>query len=197
MGSSNKTKCWNFGIEFSKKQGYCPDCGTISIRRFNQAESFEQIVRSNPKNGLQCSCCGSLYPSNQDKCLICNALASDGFAVSVAHMSKKDIESIKTPIKVEGARLTRKRVQELSKTVRRAKSGLTICVACGNRISTKAESCPHCGEPTGVHVCPKCGGINAKPISGASKATSIVLWGPFAVNKVLSKFQCKDCGHKF
>ena len=45
--------------------------------------------------------------------------------------------------------------------------------------------------------CPKCGGTNTKIISGASKAGSIFLWGPYAANKVLSQYQCNDCGHKF
>lgn len=197
MSTSNKTKCWKCGTEFSKKQGYCPNCDTISASRFRQAESFEQIVRSNPKVGLQCSCCGSLYPNNQDKCLICNSLAADGFAVSISNLSKKEVEAIKTPIKVEGAKLTRKRMREVSVNVRRTKPGLTVCAACGSRISTKAEACPQCGEPTGIHICPRCGSANTKIITGASKATSIVLWGPFAANKVLSKYQCKDCGHKF
>lgn len=74
---------------------------------------------------------------------------------------------------------------------------LASCSACNKQISTKAESCPHCGHPTGVHVCPKCNSTNTKVISGSSKATSIFLWGPFAANNVLSKFQCKDCGHKW
>lgn len=73
----------------------------------------------------------------------------------------------------------------------------TICTACNSQISMRAESCPRCGQPTGVHVCPNCRSTNTKVISGASKAASIVLWGPFAANKVLSKLQCKDCGHKF
>ena len=73
----------------------------------------------------------------------------------------------------------------------------TRCTACSEPISTKAESCPHCGQPTGIHVCPKCQSINTKVISGANKAASIFLWGPFAANKVVSKFQCKDCGHKW
>ena len=197
MSKSNKTKCWKCATEFSKKQGYCPSCGTISISRFNQAESLERIARIDPKIGLQCTRCGSLYPNNQDKCLVCNALAADGFAVSISSMSKKEVEAIKTPIKVEGSKLTQKRMRELSINVRRAKPGLTACAACGNRISTKAESCPQCGEPTGIHICPKCSSANTKIISGASKATSIVLWGAFAANKVLSKYQCKDCGHKF
>lgn len=73
----------------------------------------------------------------------------------------------------------------------------TECSACNNQISIKAEVCPHCGNPTGIHVCPKCGSTNTKTISGASKAASVLLWGPFAANKVVSKYQCKACWHKF
>lgn len=71
------------------------------------------------------------------------------------------------------------------------------CVTCRKLISNKAESCPHCGNPTNVHVCPKCSSINTKIITGTSKAASIFLWGAFAANKVVSKFECKDCGHRF
>ena len=71
------------------------------------------------------------------------------------------------------------------------------CSSCYKLISYKAESCPHCGNPTGIHVCPRCSSINTKVITGASKATSIFLWGVFAANKVVSKFECKDCGHKW
>lgn len=74
---------------------------------------------------------------------------------------------------------------------------LIPCAVCNQQISKHAEFCPHCGQPTGVHICPKCNSANTKVISGASKATSIFLWGPFAANNVISKFQCKDCGHKW
>lgn len=71
------------------------------------------------------------------------------------------------------------------------------CTTCRKFISNKAEACPHCGNLTGVHVCPRCSSVNTKVISGTNKATSIFLWGAFAANKVVSKFECKDCGHRF
>lgn len=74
---------------------------------------------------------------------------------------------------------------------------LIACSACGTKISSRATSCPHCGNPTGIHVCPKCNGVNTRVISETSKAASIFLWGVFAANKVVSKFECEDCGHKF
>ena len=87
--------------------------------------------------------------------------------------------------------------QELLNQPNTPRPNLTTCSACGHQVSVKAESCPSCGNPTGVHVCPKCQSINTKVISGASKAGSIFLWGVFAANKVVSKFECKDCGHKW
>lgn len=97
-------------------------------------------------------------------------------------------------LKEEGEKLER---QYNPENAPKPKPGLTTCAACGNKISTRAESCPHCGEPTGIHICPKCSGTNTQVISGASKAGSIFLWGPYAANKVMSKYQCNDCGHKF
>ena len=74
---------------------------------------------------------------------------------------------------------------------------MTACQACNKRISNQAEVCPHCGQPTGVHVCPSCGGTNTTVLSGGSKTTSILLWGALAANTVTSRFKCKDCGHKW
>lgn len=74
---------------------------------------------------------------------------------------------------------------------------LVPCIACNKLISAQAETCVHCGHPTGVHVCPRCGSTNTKTISSIGKATSVLLWGVFATNKVVSKFECKHCGHKW
>lgn len=73
---------------------------------------------------------------------------------------------------------------------------LVTCPDCGKQISSTATACPNCGRPMAIR-CPKCGSDNVKVISGASKVTSVVLWGPLAANKVMSKYACKNCGHKF
>ena len=72
------------------------------------------------------------------------------------------------------------------------------CPECGNSVSSNAKNCPHCGNPidTKIH-CPKCGSTNCSVISGASKAVSLAMWGAFAANKVMSKYKCNSCGHKF
>lgn len=74
---------------------------------------------------------------------------------------------------------------------------LTSCSACNKEISKQAEVCPHCGQPTGVHLCPKCKSTDTKVISGASKVASVAMWGVFAANKVKSNYKCNKCGHKF
>lgn len=71
------------------------------------------------------------------------------------------------------------------------------CKACGKTISVKAEVCPHCGEPTGVHVCPKCGNTDVWVLDAVTKTLSLVFMGPLAVNTVRSKYECKKCHFKF
>lgn len=75
---------------------------------------------------------------------------------------------------------------------------LIKCPGCGKSVSENAQACPNCGEPIDTAVkCPKCGSKNTKVISGASKAVSVAMWGVFAANKVMSKYVCNNCGHKF
>ena len=75
---------------------------------------------------------------------------------------------------------------------------LMSCPGCRKEVSRNAAACPNCGEPINTApTCPKCGSRENKPISGMSKALSIGLWGPLAANKVLSKYECKKCFHKF
>lgn len=71
------------------------------------------------------------------------------------------------------------------------------CSVCGRVISSRAESCPHCGNPTGVHVCPSCGSTNTSVITGEEKGLSMFLFRGYSTNTVMSKFKCKDCGHKW
>lgn len=75
---------------------------------------------------------------------------------------------------------------------------LIKCSECGREVSSNAAKCPNCGNPidTAVH-CPKCGSKNTKVITGASKVASVAMWGVFAANKVISKYVCNDCKHKF
>lgn len=75
---------------------------------------------------------------------------------------------------------------------------LIKCNECGKEVSSNAVNCPNCGNPINTKMrCPKCGGTNTRPISGASKTVSMLVWGPLAANKILSSNECLDCKHKF
>lgn len=74
---------------------------------------------------------------------------------------------------------------------------ISICDSCDNIISSRAEICPHCGHKTGVHVCPRCNSIDTEVFSGTDKAISILLLGRFATHNVMSRYWCRDCGHKW
>lgn len=75
---------------------------------------------------------------------------------------------------------------------------LIKCPGRGKEVSSNAKACPNCGEPIDTAIrCPSCGSTKVSVISGGSKAASIALFGIFAANKVLSKYKCNNCGHKF
>ena len=45
--------------------------------------------------------------------------------------------------------------------------------------------------------CPKCGSTNTRAISNSSKVMSTLMWGPLATHKIMSKYECLNCKHKF
>lgn len=147
---------------------------------------------------IRCKC-GCIYPDDMDKCPTCHCetrLNGDHVLTGSKELGSRNTESSAwIPVKTKS--VYSQRSNYARENNQSSNTRLVVCVACNAKISSCAESCPHCGHPTGVHICPKCNSTNTKTISGASKATSIFLWGPFAANKVLSKFQCKDCGHKW
>ena len=75
---------------------------------------------------------------------------------------------------------------------------LINCPECGSQVSSTAKNCPNCGVTidNSIH-CPKCGSTNTKVITGTNKIFSMIVWGVFSVNKVINKYQCNDCKHKF
>lgn len=75
---------------------------------------------------------------------------------------------------------------------------LINCPECKKEVSSNAKNCPNCGTPIDNSIkCPKCGSSNTKIITGSSKICSMLIWGIFSVNKVINKYQCRDCKHKF
>ena len=146
---------------------------------------------------IRCSKCSALYPSDMDTCPSCGYSPLLGMNVNFnstpdptpTELNPRTVPVGRAPTPVKARKNPDKRESPVP--------GLTPCKACKCNISLQAEVCPHCGQPTGIHLCPKCSSTNTKVISGASKVTSILLWGPFAANKVVSKYQCNNCGHKF
>ena len=136
----------------------------------NVVQMLLKQAEDNPDKATTCFKCGVKYPNTLKACPKCGSGNSGGYVASTKN------NAVHVPPK---------------------NHNLVDCMACGHQISTRAESCPHCGNPTGIHVCPKCNSTNTRVITGTSKAASIFLWGAFAANKVVSKYECKDCGHKF
>lgn len=185
----------------------CPYCGEMVSKEFEDKRCpiCEELIRSQEWiDNIMDSRIRILRRSNQYdriRYLVRNGYTDKALEVLSNTIKKRD--KVLDAITVERiAQDTSEKSKDVGVNVEFAEKqkqivGLTHCHVCNHEISEKAESCPNCGNPTGVHVCPKCGSANTKAISGSSKTTSVLLWGPFAANKVVSKFQCKDCWHKF
>lgn len=191
---SNTKKCYKCNNEYPKKLLFCTKCGTIDRDRALQILNLEQKARIHKEVGVRCTKCNSIFPNDQGRCPYCGIVVNHESVKSIASIPDKEIEKMDTPIR---GHFSDKKLNTKSTKTPTAKDRMNPCCVCGKKMSIKAEVCPNCGNPTGVHVCPKCGSTNTKIISGVSKTTSTFLWGPFAINKVMSKFQCKDCWHKF
>ncbi len=194
MSKNGTYKCANCGTQYNKKLIKCPQCNSVNERKMEQVAALEIKASHAPETGLQCKHCGTIFPDDITKCPYCTHQTSDAKRLFSANIDAV----IETPV----TQYYRKSGYTLKPSSSGRKSAhpdaqAVLCAICKNSIASTAETCPHCGHTTGVRVCPKCGGTQTKVISGASKATSILLWGPFAANKVLSRFQCKDCGYKF
>lgn len=135
-------------------------------------------------SALKCTKCGCIYPYDMDNCPTCNT-------------AKTSATTKTLPSKQCNNTYNRTREERKRDYLSHDKIFLVSCSACNKEISNQAEICPHCGQTTGIHICPKCKSSNTKVISGTSKAVSVALFGIFAANKVKSNFQCNKCGHKF
>ena len=111
-----------------------------------------------------------------------------------AHILSDMIEFNKVPVEYI---LEKFPDQAATPIVKKPEPTMTTCTACSRPISVKAETCPHCGNPTGVHTCPRCGSTDWVYIDAVSKVGAMALFGAFAVNTVRNKYQCRACKFKY
>lgn len=187
-------KCAECGKEISSLATACPHCGCP--REF-QAEATDLNTQSTSTEVREID---PIWNEAMESVLSGRTLSGMNIIQQATGISHKEACTIvdymeehkKLPNdlpKTESERAIEKQLQKQPKP--------TTCKSCRKQISTHTEVCPHCGNQTGVHVCPKCNSINTEIISGASKASSVFLFGVFAANKVMSKYRCRDCNHKF
>ena len=180
--------CIECGKEISSLAASCPNCGCP--HEYQQANNDVRIhevdVVWSSAVDLVLGGGGKLEAMT----IIRNAT---GISIQEAHTIIEYIsEHKKLPDNLPKTESERAKEKQLQKQPKPA-----TCKSCHKQISTHTEVCPHCGNQTGVHVCPKCNSTNTETISGASKASSLMLFGVFAANKVVSKYRCRDCNHKF
>ena len=152
--------------------------GNEELANLRYAESWKQILS---------------YVRNRDAIRAINKIKSI-LSISYDVLAEEIYDEILLNDKVPLGLLQTKYPNQL---IESKKQLLTSCSACGKTISSKAETCPNCGQPTGVHVCPRCGSTNTHVLTGFDKTVSTALWGRFAANEVMSKYWCEDCRHKW
>lgn len=185
-------KCIECGMQVSTYAKCCPNCGCPSEYQSIDLEIVKRTEQSNTQSRL----------INNDEWIAVNNLVSNNDIFSaitkireITGCSLADANEIRKEIKETGCIPEELIIGKFPKLEN--KPTTTACTACSRSISAKAETCPHCGNPTGVHVCPKCGSTNTHVIVGVDKAISVALWGRFAANEVMSKYACYDCKHKW
>lgn len=169
-------KCPECGEKISDKAPACIHCG-FPLSLLKQEERKESPLEIRPSSKLS---------EEKQMCINCGSRVS----VSYSQCPNCGLNFLTGDVPVKKSKAAEANPME--------DTHLIDCPGCGRKVSEKAKVCPFCGEPIDTNVyCPKCGSSNTKVITGASKVTSVVLWGPFAAHKVLSKYICKECGHKF
>lgn len=186
--------CPECNKQISDKASFCPHCGYPINDLSNNLNSDSSDLNT-------ITLFGSSYDITEAVQLINNNEKIKAVKVlreTIPNLSLSDAKDIADCIANKGIVSNNNIIQnspKIDKNVSHIK--IIKCKACSKEISNQAEICPHCGQPTGVHICPKCKSTDTKVISGASKAASVALFGIFAANKVKSNFQCNKCGHKF
>lgn len=191
-------KCVECGKEISDKAYACPNCGCPAEYQSLEStlDSKNPAIQITTESQKQCSY-GKEWDEIMHELLVNHSsLGAISMIRKITGISLSEAKKITDYIKIhhEPPKEYAYLQPPMSEVILPA---ITRCKTCYKEISNQAETCPHCGQPTGVHVCPKCGSINTQTISDSSKAFSIFMWGAYSANKVMSKYQCKDCWHKF
>lgn len=187
-------KCIECGSEISSYAKSCPICGCPAEMQ-NSPINDESISINIEKNNEELL--------NKDRWYHVVDLVNKGETLPAVH-EIKDILSINS---LSAAMDIIKKIKETKELPvdfiiekypsQKIQPTTRSCKACSKIISVKAEKCPHCGEPTGVRVCPRCGSTDVVILDAVSKAVSMALFGVFSVNTVRSKYECWTCHFKF
>ena len=177
-------------VDYQNRQ--CPYCGKFVVSAERMKEAVDAVIWLTRNKGLFDALKVHIYNHEDDRAI--NIIRS----VTERQDSAVEQKVIERILKDKPADWTPVAALKVSIPIPVSNApALVSCKACNNQISNHAKTCPHCGHPTGVHVCPKCGSIKTKVISGASKTASIFFWGAYAANKVRSTYECLDCKHKW
>lgn len=185
-------KCVECGMKISSLAQACPHCGCP--KEFQAVDGAAEADCDTRRVGDIWTDVATMITNNGSKLeAITNIRNATGISLQEAYNIIEYIaDNNELPDNLPKTKSEIAREEQLKKQPKPA-----TCKSCRKQISTHTEVCPHCGNQTGVHVCPKCNSTNTETISGASKASSLMLFGVFAANKVVSKYRCRDCNHKF
>ena len=73
-----------------------------------------------------------------------------------------------------------------------------VCSNCGDDVYMgEPKVCSHNIHPKPTVTCPYCKSTNTKKISSMSKASSVAMWGIFALGKTTKQWHCNNCKSDF
>lgn len=195
-------KCIECGKDISSFAPMCPHCGCPAEHQINEHLGDQHLDKRND------SSVSSVRLKNQEQWERIAELVKQKKTEEAQSMIEmiigggpKALAMLARVIRADGIPfdyiLEKYPEQATSEPVAQSMPTTAPCSACGKTISAKAETCPYCGHPTGVHVCPRCGSTEIMWIDGVSKALSMAFFGPFSVNTVRNKYECEKCHFKF
>lgn len=74
---------------------------------------------------------------------------------------------------------------------------MLVCSQCNKNVSSRAESCPHCGRVPEGPRCPTCKSLVVEKISLGNKVVAAGLIGILSLGHLSKTFKCGECGYKW